>query len=154
MEKESMSFSIHIFATDIDQNALTRGREANYSPDDIRNVPYGFIEKYFVKNLCQFKVRDEIIRHVHFSVMDILDKHRHAPAESVFGDFDLIACRNVLIYFKTDYQEKILKNLFLSLSPGGYLMLGETETPGSVYREKFRQAGDCGHIYQKQGDDS
>ena len=83
-------------------------------------------------------------------VYDILDKKSYAPPESVFGSFDLVLCRNVLIYFDTEHQGRILEKLYRSLVPKGYLVLGEAEIPSINYQGRFRQVNECCHIYQKR----
>ena len=71
----------------------------------------------------------EIKKLVTFSPYDMLDKKHCVPPESVFGNFDLVLCRNLLIYFNTEYQETIFEKLYHSLAKNGILILGEAEAP-------------------------
>jgi chemotaxis methyl-accepting protein methylase len=88
-------------------------------------------------------------RMIRFSVYDLLEKNSHAPSESIFGDFDLVLCRNVLIYFNPEFQELIFGKLHKSLAPKGILMLGEAEAPVAHFKEKFRQVSKFCKIFEK-----
>jgi len=79
----------------------------------------------------------------------MLDKKTYAPPESVFGNFDLILCRNLLIYFQTEHQAIIFEKLFRALTVNGYLILGEAETLPPGYRRYFKKENECCRIYLK-----
>ena len=88
---------------------------------------------------------------VQFSFYDMLDKKRLVPPESIFGNFDLVLCRNVMIYFDLDYQIEIFEKLYRSLKPNGYLILGESEIPIEKFKHKFRRENKACKIYKKIG---
>ena len=87
---------------------------------------------------------------VTFSRYDLLDKKSYTLPESVFGEFDMLFCRNVLIYFKLEYQKIIIEKLYKSLKTGGYLILGEAEAPVEGFKNKFSAENRQFRIYQKQ----
>ena len=87
---------------------------------------------------------------VSFSVYDILNRKSHAPPESIFGGFDMVLCRNVLIYFDPEYQDQIFHNLYRSLIRYGYLVLGQAEIPSADYRKRFLRLNECCHAYRKR----
>jgi len=147
--EEGLAPDVNLFATDIDGKILEKARKAVYPFERIRDVKYGFLEKYFSKTENAFQLLPEIRDMVSFSVYDILDKNSSVPPESIFGDFDMVLCRNLLIYFNTAYQEKIFEKLYGGLARHGYLVLGEAEIPSSKYERYFRRVNDCCHIYQK-----
>lgn len=64
---------------------------------------------------------------VSFSYYDIMNARIYVPPESVFCNFGLVLCRNVLIYFQQESRARIFDKLFRALASGGYLVLGETE---------------------------
>ncbi|MBW1759786.1 MAG: protein-glutamate O-methyltransferase CheR, partial [Deltaproteobacteria bacterium] len=105
LEKEDFSLNLNIFATDIDKQTLRKAKEGVYSFEQIENVKYGILKKYFIKQDQSFRLSSEIKKMVNFSFYDILDKRSYAPPESVFADFDMVFCRNLLIYYNTEYQE-------------------------------------------------
>ena len=73
----------------------------------------------------------------------MLDQRTSSPPESIFGSFDMVLCRNVLIYFSKEYQEKIFDKLCHSLVRGGYLVLGRTEVPTRGHRIRLERINDC-----------
>ena len=64
-----------------------------------------------------------------FVSYDLLDKKSHAPPESIFASFDMVLCRNVLVYLNAEYQDIVFDKLRRSLTKIGYLVLEEAETP-------------------------
>ena len=149
-EKKKADIVPRIFATDIEKSALARAKEAIYHRDTIENIPYGLVEKHFSKEENYFRIKENISRCVSFSLHDLLDKRTSVPPASVFGNFDLVFCRNVLIYFKSHFQELICKKLYSSLALDGFLILGETESIPSNFGNHFISIADH-HIFQKQG---
>lgn len=149
--KEDISIKLNIFATDIDKKALNRASEGYYNFESIKKVKYGIFEKYFTKEGDRFKLNPEIMKMVKFSFHDLLDKNRLVPPDSIFGSFDMVLCRNVLIYFEPEYQKIIFNKLYKSLNPKGYLVLGEAEVPVEGFRHKFRRENKYCKIYRKIG---
>jgi chemotaxis protein methyltransferase CheR len=150
LEKETLKTSVNIFATDIDSRILKKAKKAVYPYECIKNVKYYLLKKYFTAEEEIFQLLPSIRNIVSFSPYDILDKKRYAPPESVFGGFDLVLCRNVLIYFDTDHQDQIFGRLYRSLTKNGYLVLGKAEIPTTSYQNCFRKVNECCHIYQKK----
>ena len=146
---EDLQLEPSIFATDIDSSTLKKAKTAIYPIESIEEVKYGILRKYFSAQGTSFQVIPEIRDKVSFSVYNILDKRSHAPAESIFGGFDIVLCRNVLIYFTPEHQNIIFEKLYRSLDQDGYLVLGESETPSDNYTRFFRRVNECCHIYQK-----
>ena len=149
-KKDALDININLFATDIDDKILKKAKKASYPFESIKNVKYRLLKRYYVSKGKSFQLIPEIRDMVSFSVYDILDRKTSAPPESVFGDFDLVFCRNVLIYFDDEYQDQIFKKLYHSLSKFGYLVLGEAEIPSRRYQRYFQRVNECCHIYQKR----
>ncbi|MBE0646622.1 MAG: protein-glutamate O-methyltransferase CheR [Bacteroidales bacterium] len=147
--KLDVPIDLHIFATDIDQNILKKARQGVFSAESFSETKMGIIEKYFTKNNDRFEIHAEIRELIQFSNQDLLDEKQAIPQESVFADFDLVLCRNVLIYFNKEVQLKIFNNLYRSLSSDGLLVLGEAEIPVSSYKSRFRSESTCCKIYRK-----
>jgi chemotaxis protein methyltransferase CheR len=109
MAKEQFALDLNIFGTDIDEKSLKQAQEGVYPFESIGNVKYGFLKKHFTIDEDRYTLNPETKRLVKFSFYDMLDKNTHAPPVSVFGSFDIILCRNVLIYFQKAHQEIIFK---------------------------------------------
>jgi len=149
LEMEDFKSDVRIFATDIDHNILKKAQKAEYSYECIENMKCKFLKKYFKSKGNVFYLQPEIKNMVSFSIYDMLYKKSFAPPESIFGAFDMVFCRNVLIYFNKDCQEIIFEKLYKSLARHGYLVLGESEVPVATYQSALKKVSDCCHIYQK-----
>jgi len=150
IEKEGLKTKTSIFATDIDSKILEKARKEAYSFDSIKSMKYRLLKKYFTSEGEAFQLLPIIRNLVSFSVYDILDKKSYAPPESIFGSFDMVFCRNVLIYFDSEHQDRIFDKLYRSLAQNGYLVLGEAEIPSTKYQRCFRKVNECCHIYRKK----
>lgn len=150
IEKEKLKLNTTIIATDIDKNILKSAEEGVYSFDSIKSIKYRLLEKYFLTKENVFELKSEIKEMVRFSEFDMLSKKSYVPPESIYGSFDIILCRNLLIYFNTGFQESISEKLYRALNPGGYLILGEAEIPPEKLKSKFIRTIKYCKIYQKR----
>ncbi|CAM3885520.1 CheR family methyltransferase [Mesobacillus zeae] len=112
--------NIHITATDIDDNALAKARMGVYSERSLNEVPSDIKNKYFSKEDSLYKVSSEIKKPVHFKKQNLLEDRFEGP-------FDLIVCRNVLIYFTEEAKDRLYHKFSSSLRPGGIFFVGSTE---------------------------
>ncbi|MBA4397374.1 MAG: chemotaxis protein CheR [Syntrophus sp. (in: bacteria)] len=150
LEKEGLTMNLHIFATDIDARALKDAEKAIYPLGSVENIKHRLLTKYFAPDGTSFRLMPEIKKLVTFSLYDMLDKKHGVPPESVFGAFDLVLCRNLLIYFNIEYQETIFARLYHSLAKNGILILGEAEAPTIKYQRCFSRVIDFSPIYRKR----
>jgi chemotaxis protein methyltransferase CheR len=113
--------SYKIDATDIDSNILAAARVGVYDEKAVKGVSKARLQKYFVRdNTGFYRVTPEVKRHVVFSRHDLLgDKFEKG--------YDLIVCRNVMIYFTRQTQEILYRKMYDSLVNGGVLFIGATE---------------------------
>ena len=118
-------FDIKVFATDADMHAITVAGAGVYPPSITADVPEEYLERYFVKEGENYRIIREIRQKVIFAPQDIIN---NAP----FSRIDLATCRNVLIYFKPEIQNHVLKKIAYALAPSGYLFLGSSENLGEV----------------------
>lgn len=111
-----------ILATDLDVGALAKARAGGpYAAAEIKNVDRGLLLKYFVRDQETYRVRDEMKRLVEFKQHNLLDD----PYEK---GFDLVICRNVIIYFTDDAKQRVHRLLYGSLKENGVYFSGSTET--------------------------
>jgi chemotaxis protein methyltransferase CheR len=111
---------LQILATDIDENVLAKARLGIYAERSLNEVPKEMVKKYFRQDGAFFEVADEIKKNVTFKKQNLL-------ADRFGGPFDLIVCRNVLIYFTEEAKESIYHKFSSALRPGGILFVGSTE---------------------------
>lgn len=138
-----------IFATDIDRVILTQAETAFYAAESLNDTKLGWVNAYFSSGKQGFQLCDEVKRMVHFSMDDLLSQNKAVPVESIYGSFDLILCRNVLIYFAATQQKQVLKKLYDALAPGGVLVLGDSEALVGDLRSRFSTIDAKNRIYQK-----
>lgn len=121
------SFRKHnIIATDIDSTILGKAKLGEYTENEIKNVEKKDLDKYFRIIGDKYIVDDKIKKMITFKKHDLI-------LDSYDNNFDLIVCRNVVIYFNQDVKEKIYKKFSQSLKKGGLLFVGATE---SIYNYK------------------
>ena len=111
-----------ILATDISPESIRRALHGTYKfgPED--NITAYYINKYFKKNENVWTISDEIKRLVTFRLFNLMENF---PFKN---PFDIIFCRNVMIYFDKDVQEKLVSKFYDSLSSSGYLFIGHSES--------------------------
>lgn len=142
-------FSYRIFASDLSETDLNIARTGVYDPDALGNIRFQQFNEYFEEDGNHFTVKSRLRAHLDFSNYDLLDEKTVCLPASIYGDFDLVLCCNVLLYYKPEIQVLILKKIGLSLVPGGYLVVSESE---SLIVEKvggFRKKFDFAPIFQK-----
>lgn len=133
-----------ILATDIDATVLERARAGMYPPSWLRNLTSVQIKKYFVPAGERFQVNEQIRRRVQFGVHDLL-------RDRYDGDYDLILCRHVLIYFTEEAKDEVFRKFNAALRPGGVLFIGGTEMikmPRSIGYDSLAVS-----FYRKSGED-
>ena len=111
---------LKIYATDVDEEALSLARRATYAEASLQSLPEDFRQKYFNQNGSQYSFRADLRRTVIFGRHDIV---QDAPIPRL----DLLCCRNALMYFNSETQSKILSRLYFALNPKGFLFLGKAE---------------------------
>jgi two-component system, chemotaxis family, CheB/CheR fusion protein len=118
-------YSLQIFATDLDRNAIERARQGVYPPNIASDVSPARLQRFFVKEEGgSYRVTREIREMVTFAPHDLV---KDAP----FTKLDVLVCRNVLIYLDPDLQRRLIPHFHYSLCPGGVLFLGSSETAGT-----------------------
>ena len=150
LQKENLKMNLHIFATDIDAKALDEAQKAVYKISSLENIKYRHLIRYFTQTGQTFQLLPEISELVTFSQYDMLDKKHRVPPASIFGNFDLVLCRNLLIYFNAAYQRTIFAKLHHALAQNGFLILGESEVPDIEYQCCFSRVVDFSPIYKKR----
>ncbi|MFN8132440.1 MAG: protein-glutamate O-methyltransferase CheR [Solirubrobacteraceae bacterium] len=115
---------IDMRGTDIDKRMVDRAREGCYSADDARDAPARSLERHFLPTATGWQAKPALRAAAKFEVGDLLRMRVAASA------FDLILCRNTVIYFTEDVRDALHARLADALRPGGYLIIGSTERIG------------------------
>ena len=124
-------WSLDIQSGDISEAALQSARRAVYGRNAIRNTPPHYLHKYFTGTEGEnFAVKEEVKRFVRFENINLADSAKM----KLFKNFDVIFCRNVLIYFDEKMKKKVVADLYDALKPGGYLFIGHSESLHNISR--------------------
>jgi two-component system, chemotaxis family, CheB/CheR fusion protein len=118
--EEALRSRVKIYATDVDEGALTQGRHATYDPKAVEAVPEELRNKYFERVNSSFVFRADLRRSVIFGRHDLIND---PPISRV----DLLVSRNTLMYFDADTQGQILRSFHFALRNHGVLFLGKAE---------------------------
>jgi chemotaxis protein methyltransferase CheR len=114
---------LKIRATDISTRALTVAKLGAYTVDRLGAMPLPLIKKYFKQaGPGSFQINPEVRRMIEFDRGNLIEPLRPG------GSFPVIFCRNVMIYFDKPTQERVVTNLSQFLEPGGYLLIGHSES--------------------------
>jgi chemotaxis protein methyltransferase CheR len=139
------SLKSHILATDINQGLLQQAIRGIYSDNSLEEMDKSKISKYFtpISGSELYQLSQRIRNMVTFKQHDL----RTSP---LGRDFDIILCRNVLIYFSRPQSEIFFKQFYSSLKPGGYLVLGRCEVLPQSIKHKFEIIDTRNRIYKKR----
>ena len=155
--QESRSFACQIQGSDVDPDAVEKARKGEYSGEELIETKKRYVEQYFSRlphkpgmsaaHEC-YQVKDEIRSMVKFSSDNIMNMLLHKKAYP--GTYNLILCRNVLIYLNREMQEELIRAIGNILYNKGYLVLGEAETMPESVRQEFEQPFPGIKIFRKR----
>ncbi|HTG32466.1 MAG TPA: CheR family methyltransferase [Thermoanaerobaculia bacterium] len=132
---------VKIYATDVDEEALTQARQGSYPAAAVESLPEGFQTKYFEPMAERVVFRPDLRRSLIFGRHDLVQ-------DAAISRLDLLVCRNTLMYFNSEMQAKILARFHFALRPSGYLLLGKAETLLS-HNTSFRPEDLKSRIFQR-----
>ncbi|MBN2823864.1 MAG: hypothetical protein JXQ76_00960 [Campylobacterales bacterium] len=139
-----------IYATDFNPTVIEEAKSGFYTKESInssiensqRVLKYATITHYLNEYACCFCIKEYLKKNVLFFTHNLV-------SDRSFNQFDIISCKNVLIYFTLTLQEAVFELFYQSLCDGGYLLLGESETLHPNFRKKFKTSSIEHKIYQK-----
>ncbi|SNT01060.1 CheR family methyltransferase [Rhodococcoides kyotonense] len=117
---ESFRQRVKIYATDVDEEALSQARQASYEAKAVENIPAGYLARYFDQDGARYVFSKDLRRAVIFGRNDLV---QDAPISRI----DLLVCRNTLMYLNAETQRRVLGRLHFALAPHGILFLGHAE---------------------------
>jgi PAS domain S-box-containing protein len=134
-------FKLHIFATDLDEDAVNIARRGYYSANIESDIPAPQLARYFIKDERGYRINKQIRDMIIFAPQNII---MHPP----FTKLDIISCRNLLIYFEPALQKKLLPLFHYALTYQGILLLGNAETIGG-FTSLFAPINDGTQIFTR-----
>jgi chemotaxis protein methyltransferase CheR len=139
--KHRIPTPVHVLATDVDRSILAKAKAGIYSGESLKNLEEEDIREFFREDEKGYSVSPKVRECVTFHVGDVL-KDKPGAMHS------LIVCRNLLIYFARENQERIISGFSRNLFEGGYLMLGKAETLIGKNRLYFQSISPTERIYR------
>lgn len=138
-------WDVEIISSDIDTQILHKARAGRYSARSVQHLPGAWLRKYFTRVDNDYQICDDLRQAVEFTRVNLSE-----PADTrAYRNFDLIFCRNLLIYFDDVSRKAAAETFFDALNPGGFICLGHSESMSrisSLYQvRKFPEA----IVYQK-----
>ncbi len=134
LESGFQDWNLQILGTDFSEKVVERARSGIYQQIEVnRGLPAPLLVKYFRRSGLEWQLTDAVRRMVRFETIDLRRSLRTR------GPFDLVFCRNVMIYFDNETKKSIVKEIHGTLFQGGWLLLGGTETAFSLEERFDRQ---------------
>ncbi|WP_432574012.1 CheR family methyltransferase [Kineococcus sp. SYSU DK005] len=121
-------FDVEIVAADIDTRVLEQAQRGEYGARSMHRVPPAVRAEFFERSGERYRVREDIREAIDFTTANLTDTARMRA----FRAFDVVFCRNVLIYFDEISSRRAAENLFGALRPGGFLFLGHSESMSRI----------------------
>jgi chemotaxis methyl-accepting protein methylase len=144
-----LNVKFRIFGTDISRKELNTASKGIFHLRSLQNTRLYHVEKYFSNSGEFYSINSGIKEIVDFSEFDLLNEGNGAPPSSIYGDFDVVMCSNLLFYYKPEIQKKIISRLSDSLVSGGFLITGEAEIAIIKSFREFKQLAAPAAIFVK-----
>jgi two-component system, chemotaxis family, CheB/CheR fusion protein len=141
--EEAYAQRVKIYATDVDEHALSQARHGVYDAKTVESVPPELLDRYFERVDRQYVFRKDLRRTVIFGRNDLV---QDAPISRI----DLLTCRNTLMYFNAETQARVLNRFHFALNGWGYLFLGRSEML-VTHAELFRPVNLNRRVFTKVG---
>ena len=138
----NQDIDIQVFATDIDDAAISRARRGVYPIGISADVSPERLRRFFIQTEDTYAIKREIRERMILAAQDIIK-------DPPFSKLDLICCRNLLIYLNSDLQARLVPLLYYSLNKDGILFLGSAETIGK-HSDLFSALDKRWRIYQRR----
>jgi chemotaxis protein methyltransferase CheR len=123
LENGFQGWNIQILGTDFSEKVVVRARTGIYQQIEVnRGLPAALLVKYFRRSALEWQLNEEVRKMVKFETIDLRKSMR------TLGPFDLVFCRNVMIYFDNETKRSIMKEIHSTLFRSGWLLLGGAET--------------------------
>ncbi|MBF0326733.1 MAG: PAS domain-containing protein [Alphaproteobacteria bacterium] len=123
MEEARHPFSVQLYSTDLDDDAIATARAGLYPPNITQDVTPERLRRFFAKEDAGYRVKKDIREMVVFAIQNVIK-------DPPFTKMDLVSCRNLMIYLEADLQKRLIPAFHYALKPGGVLLLSPSESIG------------------------
>lgn len=130
---EGLGYQLEVMGTDVSTNALLRAKQGVYPARGLLSIPSSVSSRFFEPTSQGHRVSERVRKLVSFQYHNLI---KEPYPLALMGNWDIIFCRNVTIYFRLESTRRVVENFYESLNPGGYLFIGHSETLTSI-TDKF-----------------
>ncbi len=125
-EKKPGGGRFRILASDLSQNVLSQAQRGVYTMESLKDVPKSWLTKYFDKmGDGDYRVKDAVRSHITFKIFNLMEPFRFQKP------FEMIFCRNVMIYFEKQKKDELIHKYYTWTEPGGYFFISHSENIGT-----------------------
>jgi chemotaxis methyl-accepting protein methylase len=142
-------FKYRIFATDQSESFINAAQKGVYHNSQMDQLTMKRIDNWFDKKGEFYAVKDDLKNNIEFSVFDLLNNQFSSPPTSIFGNFDIVICANILYYYQPAFRHSIIKKTTSSITKNGYFITSETERE-ILFGFKFKELFPPSAIFQKR----
>lgn len=143
------NISYRIFGTDRNDCQIEIAKTGQYSKESMANIRQCHLDQWFTRTGNTYAIADRLKNHCEFYIFNLLSD-LNSPPESIYGDFDLVLCANILFYYKPMYQKIILDKITESLAADGLLVTGEAEREIVIRGGRFREVYPHSAIFRRK----
>lgn len=147
VERQGTPLDSSVVASDVDAAALAQAEAGLVDEERARLVPATFAERWLLGTSGARHFAPSLRERVRFARHDVVSSAMPAPAEAAFASFDLVSCRNLLIYLEPASQERVMLRLLKACAPGSLLLLGETEWAPEPFADQLEPVGNGVSLY-------
>lgn len=126
---EGLGYKLEVLGTDVSTNALRKAEEGVYPARGLLSVPHPVMTRFFEPTAQGHRIADRVRALVDFQYQNLI---KEPYSLGLMGNWDVIFCRNVTIYFRLESTRRVVQNFYDSLNPGGFLFIGHSETLTSI----------------------
>ena len=141
------NINVSMYATDISEGILKMAKEGIYNKNSMRAIDSALLNKYFTQKDGWYYLNDRVKQLVHFDSVNLMDPY--FPIEG--NSFDIIFCKNVIIYFRLDTVKTVIRRFYNALADRGYLFLGHSESLWQISGDFELEEVSGVFLYRKDG---
>lgn len=149
MKPQMADINCRIFATDMNPDEISNAQMGVYQAPALGKVTLNRIQTYFTRKGGTYTIVPRLKESIDFSVFDLVSGLGSSPPASIYGNFDLVFCSNLLFYYKPESRNAILEKIGNSLDQDGYIVTGETERE-IVRQNNYREVLPYSAIFQRR----
>lgn len=145
LRKSGKKYDLMVYGTDIDRKSIIKSKSGIYKSNKVSGIRKDFLDRYFEEHGNEYRIKPFVKEHVKFSYLDLTSDFVHNLAT-----YELILCRNVIIYFTLDVKMSLFMKFYQMLRKDGYLIIGKNEAITGKAVDYLENVNLSERIYKKK----